>query len=385
MAFILPLRSAFRAPIWRQTSFGARCLSSSALRLSGQTEQPILHTPTKRDPNTKPMTSLEIARAKFKPEELEAARVARETLIKNTPLYRVLPEKWIPYAELMRLEKPGGTHLLLIPSLWGITMAAYSVHAPLTTTLSAIALFSIGAVIMRGAGCTINDIWDRDLDNQVARTMERPITSGRVSVNQAVGFLAAECFAGLAVLLSLPFECFYLGALSLPFVFTYPLFKRFTYYPQIMLSITFSWGCLLGFPAVHAPLNLWVAVPLFLSKFFWSMSYDTVYAHQDKMYDIKAGIKSTALKWQDKSRSIIYGMTAVQASLYGFAGFMNHMGPGFFLFGAYGMTRMFLKLRKVNLDNPDDCWKFFNDNIRTGYILWFGIVVDYVLQLLGYL
>ena len=133
--------------------------------------------------------------------------------------------------------------------------------------------------------------------------MERPITSGRVSVPQAVAWLGVQCFAGLAVLLSLPFECFYLGALSLPFVAAYPLFKRFTYYPQAMLSICFSWGCLLGFPAVGAPLNLWVAVPLFISNWIWCLTYDTIYAHQDKKFDIKV---SSLLRWHGEIRLSLF-------------------------------------------------------------------------------
>ncbi|GEQ71023.1 hypothetical protein JCM33374_g4704 [Metschnikowia sp. JCM 33374] len=316
----------------------------------------------------------------FPAEELEAAKLAR---LANLGWLRNLPEKWIPYAELMRLEKPVGTLLLLIPSLWGITMAAYGVMAPLATTVSAIALFSAGALIMRGAGCTINDILDRNLDNQVARTVERPIASGRVSVPQAVAFLAVQCLAGLAVLLSLPFECFWLGAWSLPFVFSYPLFKRFTYYPQVMISINFSWGCLLGFPAVLAPLNLLVAAPLFLSNFLWSMIYDTIYAHQDKRYDIKAGIKSTALAWGDKTKPIVYGLYTLQVASFLTAGVVNSMGPFFYLGAAWGFQRLFSRIRKVDLDVPSQCWEFFTDNIKTGWILWLGMFLDYLAKLGG--
>lgn len=317
----------------------------------------------------------------FSPEEVEAARLAR---LANLGWLARLPEKWIPYAELMRLEKPVGTFLLLLPSFWAITMAAYGIAAPLATTAYAIALFLIGALVMRGAGCTINDIWDRDLDNKVARTVERPIASKRVSVPQAVVFLGAQCFVGLAVLLSLPWECFYLGALSLPFVFSYPLFKRFTYYPQVMISITFSWGCLLGFPAVGAPLNLAVAGPLFLANFFWSMIYDSIYAHQDKKYDIKAGIKSTALAWGDRTKPILYGLYTMQVASFLTAGIMNSMGPFFYLGAAWGFTRWLSQIKNVNLDDPASCWATFTGNIKTGWIFWFGIMADYILQVLGF-
>lgn len=318
----------------------------------------------------------------FSPEELEAARLAR---LAGLGWVAKLPEKWIPYAELLRVEKPVGTLLLLLPSFWAITMGAYAVAAPITTMLTASALFTVGALVMRGAGCTINDILDRNLDNKVARTVERPVASGRVSVPQAVGWLGVQCFAGLAVLLLLPFECFYLGALLLPFVATYPLYKRFTYYPQAALSFVFSWGCLLGFPAVGAPLDLWVALPLFVSNFLWCMTYDTIYAHQDKAFDIKAGIKSTALAWGSRTKPILYGLLATQLSLYAFAGFMNGMGPGFYGAAIWGFSRLFSQIKSVNLDNPKSCWNAFTGNIRTGEILWLGILVDYVLQLLGYL
>lgn len=317
----------------------------------------------------------------FTPKELEAARLARQAAL--GPWISKLPEKWIPYVELMRLEKPVGTLLLLLPSFWGITMAAFSIQAPFFVAFKAVALFSIGALIMRGAGCTINDILDRNLDKQVARTIERPLASGRVSIPQAVTWLSVQCFGGLAVLLSLPAECFILGAFSLPFVAAYPLFKRFTYYPQVMLSICFSWGCLLGFPAVGAALNPYIAVPLFISNFLWCMTYDTIYAHQDKEFDKKAGIKSTALAWGDKTKPILYANTVAQVATYGVAGVMCGLGPGFYAAAVWGFSRLFNKIKTVDLDNPKSCWNAFTSNITTGAILWFGILLDYVLLLLG--
>lgn len=338
---------------------------------------------TKRHLNTQKSSNTHaVETCRFSPEELEAAKSAR--LEGLGPYVSKIPTKWIPYAELMRLEKPVGTLLLLLPSFWGITMAAFGIGALILTTLKAITLFSIGALIMRGAGCTINDLLDRNLDNKVARTMERPIASGRVSVPQAVTFLGAQCFAGLAVLLSLPFECFYLGAFSLPFVAAYPLFKRFTYYPQAMLSICFSWGCLLGFPAVGAPLNLLVAGPLFVSNFLWCMIYDTIYAHQDKKFDITAGIKSTALKWGDKTKTYLNVLATGQAGLYAMAGAMNRMGPGFYLTGVWGFARLFSQIKRVDLDDPKSCWRAFTGNIRTGFIFWLGMLLDYFALLCGW-
>ncbi|CAH6720820.1 4-hydroxybenzoate polyprenyltransferase, mitochondrial [[Candida] jaroonii] len=314
----------------------------------------------------------------FTPEQRESARLAR---LANLGWLRHLPEKWIPYAELLRLEKPVGTSLLLVPSFWAITMASYSIAAPLTTFLYATSLFSVGALVMRGAGCIINDMLDKDLDNKVLRTVERPIASGRVSRNQAFTFLASQMFIGLGVLLSLPFECFYLGALSLPFISLYPLFKRFTYYPQVMISICFSWGCLLGFPAVGAPLDLSIAGPLFFSNFCWSMIYDSIYAHQDKEFDKTAGVKSTALVWKDNTKKIVNSIFVVQALSFFTAGFMANMGLGFYSFGAYGFYRLFNRIKQTDLDNPASCWFFFTDNVKTGLYFWAGMLVDYLMLL----
>lgn len=315
----------------------------------------------------------------FTEEQLESARLAR---LASLGWLAKLPEKWIPYAELLRLDKPVGTSLLLIPSLWGITMASFSVGASLGTFLYATTLFSVGALVMRGAGCTINDMLDKDLDDKVLRTVERPIASGRITRPQAFKFLAAQLLVGLAILLSLPFECFYLGALSIPFISAYPLFKRFTYYPQVMISICFSWGALLGFPAVGAPLDLAVAAPLALSNFLWSMSYDTIYAHQDKEFDKEAGVKSTALAWGDKTRPIVNTLVVAQAISFFTAGAMNGMSYGFYSLGAYGFYRLFTKIRQTDLDNPNSCWKFFTDNVKTGLFMWYGMLIDYLMLFL---
>ncbi|OBA15543.1 uncharacterized protein OGAPODRAFT_16458 [Ogataea polymorpha] len=263
-------------------------------------------------------------------------------------------------------------------------MAAYMSSAPLASTVYMMSVFGVGAFVMRGAGCTINDLLDRNLDNKVARTMERPITSGRVSVKQALVFLAAQMGVGLVVLLQLPMDCFLLGASSLALVGTYPLFKRVTYYPQVVLSLCFNWGALLGFPAMGV-WNWPVMIPLYLSGFFWCMHYDTIYAHQDKKFDAQAGIKSTALAWGDKSKTIFHGLTAAQMGCYTLSGYLAGMGPGFYLGAAYGAYRLLRMTQLVDLDDPKSCGFWFRENIKTGHTFWLGILVDYCLRLLGYL
>jgi 4-hydroxybenzoate polyprenyltransferase len=284
---------------------------------------------------------------------------------------------------LMRLDKPIGTWLLYSPCTWAITIAAYQTAAPLTHTVWTLALFGAGALIMRGAGCTINDILDRNLDNQVERTKTRPLARGAVTVPGAVAFLGAQCFAGLGILVSLPWDCFWLGAASLPLIFTYPLFKRFTYYPQIAFSACFPWGALLGFPAM----GLWdwpIMLSLHASAFCWCMIYDTIYAHQDKLYDITAGIKSTALKWGDNTKKIMTGLGVAQIALLTSAGVFGGLGPFFYSGVAWATYRLFNMIRRVDLDNPNDCWKWFVENINTGHVVWGGIAVDYLARLIGF-
>lgn len=296
---------------------------------------------------------------------------------------RALPAPLIPYAELMRLDKPIGTWLLYSPCTWAITMAAYSSAAPLSQTVTMLGLFGVGSVIMRGAGCTINDLLDRNMDNKVARTVTRPLARRAVSVPQAITFLGAQCFAGLGILLCLPLDCFWLGALSLPFVATYPLFKRFTYYPQASLSFCFTWGALLGFPAMGV-WNIPAMLALHASSFAWCMTYDTIYAHQDKKFDITAGVKSTALKWADKSKPIMKGLTVGQIGLLTASGIFNAMGPFFYASVAVAAYRVFNMIRKVDLDDPDNCWKWFLNNIHTGHVIWLGCLGDYFSRLLGF-
>lgn len=318
----------------------------------------------------------------FTPEE--RALAAQQRLDGLGPYVSRLPEKWIPYAELMRLEKPVGTWLLYIPCTWSILIAATSTGASIPATAFMLSVFGIGALLMRGFGCTINDLLDKDFDNKVLRTIERPIASGRVSPKQAVGFLGAQLAAGLGVILCLPLDCFILGAVSLLPVCTYPLFKRFTYYPQAVLSLAFNWGALLGFPAM----GIWdptTMIPLFMSSFMWTMTYDTIYAHQDKKFDVAAGVKSTALAWGDKSKKIFTGLTVAQMSFLAMAGVSSGsiMMPGFVIGSTMLGYGIFKTIKQVNLDNPASCWKHFTANIGYGLYLTYGLLFDYLLRAFG--
>jgi 4-hydroxybenzoate polyprenyltransferase len=208
---------------------------------------------------------------------------------------RLLPQPLRPYARLARLERPIGWWLLLLPCWWGVLLGQIA-RGDGVPNLWHAALFLVGAVVMRGAGCTLNDIADRDFDAQVARTRSRPIPSGQVSVPRAFAFLVGQCLAGLLILLQFNWYTDGLGIASLAIVAIYPFMKRVTYWPQAFLGLAFNWGTLLGWSAVHGSLA-WPPVILYGAGIFWTLAYDTIYAHQDKEDDLLIGVKSTALKF----------------------------------------------------------------------------------------
>ncbi len=211
---------------------------------------------------------------------------------------RWLPSAARPYARLARLDRPIGTWLLLFPGWWAIALAAPPGQWP---DLWLMALFAVGAVVMRGAGCTVNDILDRDLDAQVERTRVRPIPSGQVTTRQALAFLVVQLLLGFLVLIQLNWLSIWLGVASLLLVGTYPLMKRITWWPQAFLGLTFNWGALMGWTAVTGSLDA-PALLLYAGCILWTLGYDTIYAHQDKEDDARVGIRSTALLFGDRSR-----------------------------------------------------------------------------------
>ncbi|EPQ02168.1 4-hydroxybenzoate polyprenyltransferase, mitochondrial [Myotis brandtii] len=206
----------------------------------------------------------------------------------------------------MRLDKPIGTWLLYLPCTWSIGLAAEPGSFPDWYMLS---LFGTGAVLMRGAGCTINDMWDRDYDKKVTRTATRPIAAGDISTFQSFVFLGGQLTLALGVLLCLNYYSIALGAASLLLVITYPLMKRITYWPQLALGFTFNWGALLGWSAVKGSCDPFVCLPLYFSGIMWTLIYDTIYAHQDKRDDALIGVKSTALRFRENTKQWLSGFS----------------------------------------------------------------------------
>lgn len=217
---------------------------------------------------------------------------------------KLLPPVLRPYAALARLDRPIGIWLLLLPGWWAILLASNKPTRMDGEVWEFLVLFGIGAVVMRAAGCVVNDLWDRDLDRQVGRTSLRPLASGEVTVRQAVIFLAALLVAALVILLQFNALTILLGVLSLPLIAVYPLMKRFTWWPQLFLGFTFNFGALMGWSAVTGSVDF-PALLLYAGGIFWTLGYDTIYAHQDKEDDALAGIKSTALLFGEKSRRYV--------------------------------------------------------------------------------
>jgi 4-hydroxybenzoate polyprenyltransferase len=228
-----------------------------------------------------------------------------------------LPEGWRPYALLMRLDRPIGSWLLVLPGFWAFALAAPSWGRGLWLTF----LFGLGAVLMRGAGCVVNDLWDRDLDRQVERTAGRPLASGAVRPRQALAFLLGLLAVSLLILVQLPWTAILLGVLSLVPIALYPLAKRVTDWPQAVLGLVFSWAAPMGYAAVTGGLDA-AAFALWAAGFFWILGYDTIYAHQDREDDALVGIRSTALRLGEATRPFLIGCYAVTVVLLALAGWL---------------------------------------------------------------
>ena len=298
-----------------------------------------------------------------------------------------LPTSWVPYAELIRVDKPTGTYYLFFPCLFSTLMAACHAGSPPSTVLATSLLFFLGAVVMRGAGCTINDIWDRNIDPQVTRTRLRPIARGAVSPQKAIVYTGFQLLAGLGILLQFPVSCLYYGVPSLILVATYPLAKRITHYPQFVLGLTFSWGAIMGFPALGVDLltdyqALKAVALLYSSCVSWTVLYDMIYAHMDIKDDAKAGVKSIALRHNKETKIVLSGLAVVQVGLLAAAGNCLEFGPLFYL-GSCGsaVATLGFMIFKVKLDEITDCWWWFkNGALFTGGGIAAGIFGEYLLQ-----
>jgi len=291
---------------------------------------------------------------------------------------RVLPRSLRPYARLARLERPIGWWLLLLPGWWAIAMAQVADGGGLPN-IWYLVLFLVGAMVMRGAGCTFNDIVDRNFDASVARTRSRPIPSGQVTVGQAKAFMIGLSLTGFLVLMQFNWYAIMLGVLSLVTVAVYPFMKRFTYWPQVFLGIAFNWGALLGWAAVRGHLE-WPAILMYLGGISWTLAYDTIYAHQDKEDDIAIGIKSTALKFGAATPKWLGFFFALTFALLFAAGWTAGAGIIFFTGLAGAALHGAWQLARLDIDDADRCLMLFRSNRNFGLIIFGGIMLDSLLK-----
>ncbi|HUC51717.1 MAG TPA: 4-hydroxybenzoate octaprenyltransferase [Xanthobacteraceae bacterium] len=286
---------------------------------------------------------------------------------------------WLrPYLRLARLDRPIGSWLLLLPCWWSAALAAVAAHK-LGPSPWHIALFFIGAFAMRGAGCTWNDIVDRDLDASVERTRSRPIPSGQISVAQAILFLVLQALIGFAVLISFNAFAIGLGIASLAIVVIYPFMKRITYWPQIVLGLAFSWGALMGWAAAFGRLD-WPALLLYAGSISWVIGYDTIYAHQDRDDDALIGIKSTALLFGARTKpmlALFYGLAVI---LIGAAGFAAHAGIVFALGLLAFAAHLGWQIKRLDIADPDNCLMLFKSDRDAGLILFAALLLDAALR-----
>jgi 4-hydroxybenzoate polyprenyltransferase len=283
-----------------------------------------------------------------------------------------------PYLRLARLDRPIGSWLLLLPCWWSSALAAVAAHAR-GPSLWHIVLFFIGAFAMRGAGCTYNDIVDRNLDGSVERTRSRPIPSGQVSVLQAAVFLVVQSLIGLAVLLSFNIFTVVLGVASLVIVAIYPFMKRITYWPQIVLGLAFSWGALMGWAAAFGRLDL-PALLLYAGSISWVIGYDTIYAHQDRDDDALIGIKSTALLFGPRTKPMLVLFYSGAVVLIGAAGGLAGGGLVFWLGLLAFAAHLGWQIVRLDTNDPDNCLRVFKSDRDAGLILFAALLLDAALR-----
>lgn len=276
-----------------------------------------------------------------------------------------------PYLHLARLDRPIGIWLLLFPCWWSVLLATR--HWPDLETAGLLALFAIGATIMRAAGCTLNDIADRKIDAQVARTAMRPIPSGSISIAQAVGFLGLLLVGGLIVLLQFNPFAVAVGVASLALVAVYPFMKRITHWPQAVLGLAFNWGALLGWAAVRGDIAA-APVALYGAGLLWTLGYDTIYAHQDKQDDLLVGVKSTALRLGDRTKLwlvLFYGGTI---ALIGVAGQLAGLGVMFYVGLGIGAVQLGWQIAVLDINDARNCLGLFKSNRHFGWIVLIAII-----------
>jgi 4-hydroxybenzoate polyprenyltransferase len=290
---------------------------------------------------------------------------------------RFTPDTLLPYLKLARADRPIGFVLLALPCFWSVSLASRSIDDPYPDPWLLV-LFAIGAIVMRAAGCTYNDLIDREVDAQVARTRSRPLPGGQVTPRAAIIFMLALSVAGLAVLLNFNATTIWLGLCVLPIVALYPFVKRFSYWPQAVLGLAFNWGALLGWTAVLGRLD-WAPAVLYAGAILWTIGYDTIYAHQDREDDALIGLKSTALRFGRATKpwlTVLYAGAWLAITL---AGILAHAGTAFLLGMLAAAAHLAWQVMTLDIDDPENCLKRFRSNREFGLIVLGAILLDMAL------
>ena len=284
-----------------------------------------------------------------------------------------LPRAWLPYLLLARVDRPIGIWLLFLPGLWGILLARVAA----TETLRLVMLFAFGSLVMRAAGCVVNDLWDRDIDRKVVRTAGRPLASGALRPRHALSFLAVLLLAGLAVLLQLNRLSQVLGVASLLLVAVYPLAKRVTWWPQLMMGFTFGYGAPMGYAAAAGRMDAaWVA--LYIAAILWDLGFDTIYAHQDREDDALAGVHSTARLFGAHTRPFLAVCYAAVVAVLVLAGWLAGLGVWFYVMLVLPAALLARQLIALNIDDPLGCLRLFRANREVGLAVGLAILAGWL-------
>lgn len=287
---------------------------------------------------------------------------------------RWLPRSWQPYARLCRLDRPVGTWLTLLPCLAALVQAADG-----WPTLWRLFIFSLGALLMRGVGCTINDIWDRKLDSQVERTRFRPLTSGQLTLKNALYFLLGQLLVCAMLLLTINAYSRWLALALLPLVVIYPLCKRFTHWPQVVLGIAFNWGMLMAWSDTQNSVPL-AAVLFWLGAVCWQVGYDSLYAYADLRDDIKMGMKSTAILFGDKGKQWIGGFYVATWVLWAWAGLLLGLHWSYYAALALIGAHFVWQVSVFDLQRPDRNFQLFRANMTAGVMLIVACLIGTLLS-----
>ena len=279
------------------------------------------------------------------------------------------------FIDLTRLRKPIGYMLLFWPCAWGLTLA-YDFSNDLGKYFFYLILFFLGAILMRSAGCIVNDILDKEFDKKVSRTKDRPIASGKTSVKLALFYVLILCFCALLVLLNFNTITILLALGSMPLAFTYPLMKRFTHWPQLFLGVTFNYGLLLGWTSVNQNLDI-IPILLYIGAIFWTLGYDTIYGFQDIKDDEIIGLKSTSIKFKKKPFIFLLTCYVFLFLMLIFLGILKNFNIFYYAFGLIIMYHLFFyQLKSVDIKNPINCFKIFKSNNFFGFLIFVQLLIS---------